>query len=274
MNTQKKALLVGGLAIAGIAAFLLMKGPTDEFAGPSGGSAYGPSSGYEGGRAGTDIPWNLILGGENVNFPAPPQVDINTLLPDMPTSKKVDLQYARGGDVIGGVALRDPFVVAAGQPSTKKIETPAPSGIPNLLAGIADVFMKPVSLGVSGAKRIASAGGSMFGGTGTSGVAKKPFVVAATGTGMKADIGASGASGAGVIGSAGSGYTGSSGWTAPAPAAILSGGKKASSGGSVASQQYGGSGSVASYLSGKYGATHDIRGYSITGVPLYKPKVS
>lgn len=234
MNTQKKALLVGGLAIAGIAAFLLMKGPTDEFAGPSGGSAYGPSSGYECGRAGTDIPWNLILGGENVNFPAPPQVDINTLLPDMPTSKKEDLQYARGGDVIGGVALRDPFVVAAGQPSTKKIETPAPSGILNLLAGIADVFMKPVSMGVSGAKSIASAGGSMFGGTGTSGVAKKPFVVAATGTG----------------------------------------GKKTSSGGSVTSQQYGGSGSVASYLSGKYGATHDIRGYSITGVPLYKPKVS
>jgi len=71
-------LLIGGLAIAGIAALFLFKG-SDQMT-PSGGSGYGGS--YTGGEAGGlgDLEDILKFGGETVNFPAPEQLDISKFL--------------------------------------------------------------------------------------------------------------------------------------------------------------------------------------------------
>ncbi len=95
----------------------------------------------------------------------------------------------------------------------------------------------------------------------------KPVTTAvATGTTVKKTITGGGSSGGGVLGTSSGGYTGSSGFVAPAPVAVLgqSGGHPGVPG-SVQAAQY----VQATY--GQPGSGYVVRGYSLTGVPLYKP---
>lgn len=267
---DKRIIGIGALGAVAVLGYLLLS-KKDKMQVTGGGSA-GQSAGFEGGG----VPWNLIFGGETINFPTPEKVDINSLLPPMPdgeSSKKTVTSPGyldwgpSGGLTLVGIDQWTPEKAQIARENKEKY------GIPSEYQGLQDG--QALAPGGSNNDLLSALGVGLGFVSGPFGALFGLASVAATGTGKKADIGSSGASGAGVIGSTGSGYTGSSGWMGPAPAAILSGGKKSSSGGgSVTSQEYGGSGSVASYLSGKYGATHDIRGYSVTGVPLYKPKVN
>lgn len=220
---KKEYLIAGGIGIAAIAAFFLLSGEKDELI-PTGGSSYGSSGGYEGGGAGAP---SYFFGDEIVNFPAQETFDLSKLLPPPPTQESNDLRYAKGGDVIGGVTLKKPFVVAVTPKGSGGIpvagSTQKDTSISNLLGGLLDTVFKPVTSAVSLGTNIASAGSGMFSGSGNAGVAKKPFVVANTGTGW---------------------YTSSGG------------------------------GKTFSYNQanpGAPGSGYVVRGYSLTGKPLYKP---
>lgn len=243
---KKRVAVIGGLALAGLAAFFLLRGNEDPLT--AGGSAYGPYAGYEGGGSG-GAGVTYMFGGDTVNFPPPGQDGkiFSSLLPDLATlgdtsKKSSSSRILHAGEyemtAAGKVRALDTgqewtplFTGSGGQ--TKKAE---PASGSDLLGGIASLFglgLGVVTAGprsaVSGLSSLASiAGGSSGISAGSSGgstiAAKKPFV------------------------------------SLPA--------------GAITSYQSGGSGSVASYVQSQYGQAgsgYVIRGYSRTGVPLYKP---
>lgn len=231
---KKNALIIGGLVLAGLAAFFLL----NKSEVPTGGSAYGPSSGYEGGGAGTEwLP--LLLGGETINFPPPAQIDISGLLPPPPANQDGDLRYAKGGDVIGGIRLKDPYVTSvpvAGQVSGGAKKESSDGGL-DILGGLVSIFGGAFSVATAPARSVAG------------------------GLGALSSI-AGGRSG-GISG----GISGESTIAAKKPYVSTP------PGATVTSYQSGGSGNVASYVQSKYGqpgSGYVVRGYSLTGVPLYK----
>lgn len=254
--------LIGGIAVLG---YLLLSKQQEMVL--TGSGAAGQSSGYEGG---SEIPWNLIFGGETINFPPPEQQSIADLLPPMPTGdggkKATSAGYLnwgpKGGLTLVGIDVWNPEKAEIAKKNKEQY------GIPEKFQGLQD--------GQSGSASPASSGGGndLLTALGIGlGFVGGPFgsifglaSVATGGTGKKADIASSGGSGSGTIGSTGGGYTGSSGWVAPAPVAILGQGSKKSGSGSTP-------GEISSYFQQKYGSSSkwEVRGYSITGIPLYKP---
>lgn len=217
---DKRLLIAGGVGVVALAAFFLLKGGNEDLI-PTGGSSYGSSGGYEGGGAGGT---SYFFGDEIVNFPAPETFSLSNLLPDSPQNESNDLRYARGGDVINGTTLKKPFVVAAtgkGNEVSVGGSTPKDEGFTTIIGGLLDAVFKPVTTTIGATKAIASAGSGMFGGSGNVGVAKKPFVVANTGTGFYTSAGGGRTYNQANPGAPGSGYV--------------------------------------------------VRGYSLTGKPLYKP---
>jgi len=244
MNAQKGALILGGIGLAGILAYVYLRKKDDSFT-PSGGSTYGQSAGYEGGGEGLAFP---ALGGDTVVFPAPDTgAGLNNLLSAM---------------TAGGNA------VPKKETATKDAVNPGP-------------FVKPVYTPVTAAessvyRQAAAAQGSSRPGTSAAAGAMLDILFAPITT----TVGAVKA-GAGVISSVTGGRSGRGTLGTPTkatfkaePVMVIQPKKSSSGGGSVTSAQTGGSSHVANYVQQKYGSNPQltVRGYSITGVPLYKPK--
>lgn len=242
---DKKLVIVGGALIALAAGFYFF---SNKEMTPSGGSAYGQSSGYEGGGSGLDnLLSGLSLGGETIVFPPPENPSIQSLLPDIPagtttTSKK--------DEALGNTGSRYQIVSAFVPPKTPVTNYPViPAGygdkpeqsgniLSDVFTGLLGVVSAPAAAAVGAVKTLGSISGSKSGiSSSSSGISKKDAVTA--------------------------------------PIVSITMPKKGGSGSSgITSYQVGGSGSVASYVQSKYGSSgqYTIRGYSMTGVPLYKPK--
>lgn len=228
-------LLIGGLAIAGIAALFLFKGSGDEMA-PTGGGGYGGS--YTGGEAGglEDI---LKFGGETVNFPAPEQLDISKFLQtpeelaDDGTKKSTTIAATPSVAIIGQAHPVSPATMTPvkiiGQTShnvTSRSVTPAGTiqdGAKKAAPVVASGLLTALFPATSAARAVTSSIGSLSGGSKSSGgISATP----ATMTPVK------------IIG------------------------------------QTSHSGSKSKYNQAQPGAAgsgYVVRGYSLTGKPLYKP---
>lgn len=249
MDKKKAAMVIGGVAALGIAAYFFLGQKTKDDFGAAGGAA-GGFSGYEGGGPGP----SYTFGGDQITFPGQDNTAFNDLIKALmggsapvETSKKEAATGSAANLSLVRVFQKPADYQAVGAANKAAYGIPAKftsgqagqqGSFPDLSAsigGILDVVFKPATL---------------VGGAAVS--AKK----AITG----------GSSGAGILGTASGGYTGASGFVAPAPVAILgqSGGTRGVPGSSQAAQ----------YVQSKYGqpgSGYTVRGYSLTGVPLYKP---
>lgn len=254
MDKKKSALIIGGIAALGIAAYFFLGQKTVDDFGPSGGGASGQAAGYEGGGAGV----SYLFGGDTIQFPGG-DTGINDILkllspPGIPDpadsgSKKEsnvlrpgEYEITSSGTVKSLASGKEytPLFQSGSQPAPKKETSSGGSGIMTGLTasvgGVLDFLFKPVTTAV------------------------------ATGTTVKKTITGGGPSGGGVLGTSRGGYTGSSGFVAPAPVAVV--------GQSGGSSGVPGSAQAAQYVQAKYGqpgSGYVVRGYSLTGVPLYKP---
>jgi hypothetical protein len=250
MDKKKAAMIIGGVAALGIAAYFFLGQKTEDDFGAAGGAA-GQYGGYEGGGPGP----SYTFGGDQITFPGQDNTAFNDLLkalmggggiPEGETKKEAASGSAANLSIVGVFQKpADYQAVAAANKAAYGIPAKFTSGqdgqagaFPDLSAsvgGILDVLFKPAAL---------------VGGAAVS--AKKTIT--------------GGSSGGGILGTASGGYTGASGFVAPAPVAVLgqSGGTRGVPGSSEAAQ----------YVQSKYGqpgSGYTVRGYSLTGVPLYRP---
>lgn len=250
MDKKKTALIIGGIAALGIAAYFFLGQKTEDDFGPAGGAS-GQAAGYEGGGPGV----TYQFGGDTVNFPGGGDTGLNDILkalmgggiPDGESKKEATVS---GAPQIVGVFQKPADYLSVGMANKEKYGIPAAytsggasqdgqagimTGLTASMGGVLDFLFKPATATV------------------------------ALGTTVKKTITGGGSSG-GVLGTSRGGYTGSSGFVAPAPVAIL--------GQSGGSSGVPGSAQAAQYVQAKYGqpgSGYVVRGYSLTGVPLYKP---
>jgi hypothetical protein len=252
MDKKKSALIIGGIAALGIAAYFFLGQKTVDDFGPSGGGASGQAAGYEGG--GADV--SYLFGGDTIQFPGGGgDTGFNDILkalmsggtPEGESKKESNVlrpgeyEITSSGTVKSLASGKEytPLFQSGSQPAPKKETSSGGSGIMTGLAasvgGVLDFLFKPVTTAV------------------------------ATGTTVKKTI-TGGGSSSGVLGTSSGGYTGSSGFVAPAPVAVL--------GQSGGTSGVPGSAQAAQYVQAQYGqpgSGYVVRGYSLTGVPLYKP---
>ena len=229
---KKEYLIAGGVGVIALAAYFLLGKKDDELI-PTGGSSYGSSGGYEGGGGGGDI--SYLFGGDTINFPAQEPFDLSAFLGGAPQTESNDLRYARGGDVIAGMTLKKPFVTAVlPSQSSSSSSSPAIAQATSKEAGIGETILGTLLNAV--------------------------FVVPISG--MKA-----GAAISSAVGSTKSG----SGISSGSSSGIM---KKPFVVGNTGTGWYTSSGGGKTYNQanpGAPGSGYVIRGYSLTGKPLYKP---
>lgn len=252
MDKKKSALIIGGIAALGIAAYFFLGQKTVDDFGPSGGGASGQAAGYEGG-GGAGV--SYLFGGDTIQFPGGGDTGINDILKALmgggtPEGESKKEAAVSGAPQIVGVFQKPADYLSVGLANKEKYGIPAAytsgasqdgqPGIMNSLAasmgGVLDILFKPASSAI------------------------------AAGATVKKTITGGGPSGGGVLGTSRGGYTGASGFVAPAPVAVL--GQSGGSSGVPGSSQ------AAQYVQAKYGqpgSGYVVRGYSLTGVPLYKP---
>ena len=253
MDKKKSALIIGGIAALGIAAYFFLGQKTVDDFGPSGGGASGQAAGYEGGGAGV----SYLFGGDTIQFPGGGgDTGFNDILKALMSGgtpegeSKKEATVSSGAPQIVGVLQKPADYLAVSMANKEKYGVPAKflsggvsqdgqagimTGLAESMGGVLDFLFKPVTTAV------------------------------ATGTTVKKTI-TGGGSSSGVLGTSRGGYTGSSGFVAPAPVAVL--GQSGGSSGVPGSSQ------AAQYVQAKYGqpgSGYVVRGYSLTGVPLYKP---
>lgn len=251
VDRKKAAMAIGGIAVLGLAAYFLFSQKTVDDFGPSGGGSAGQSAGYEGGGAGI----TYQFGGDTIAFPGGGDNSgleslLNALkgdtIPEGTTKKETN--SAPGNLPIVAIFQKPADYTETAMANREKYGIPAhltagnvaePAAAPNLFGGLTSLF--GAVLGIS------------------TGVPRTAIQAAA---GVKKTITGGSITGTGVLGSAAGGYTGSSGGIIQVPSQA------------VTSYQTGGSSHVASYVQGTYGkpgSGYVVRGYSLTGVPLYKP---
>lgn len=242
---DKKVAVIAGLGVVLAGAYLLLKKPPE--LPPSGGGAYGPSGGFEGGGEG--LLGGLLLGGDVINFPAPEDGSgvIQKLLqpPPIPetgdSGTKKETSVLRPGEYeitpsgrVKSLATGQeytPLFESGSQATTKKETTSGGFDILGALLGGVGLFASATPIAAAGRVSTAIAGAARSGissgdRTTASGIsAKKPYVSAASPSG-------------------------------------------------TTSYQTGGSSKVKTYVQSTYGSQSNLvlRGYSRTGVPLYRPK--
>lgn len=251
MDKKKTALIIGGIAALGIAAYFFLGQKTEDDFGPAGGAS-GQASGYEGGGPGV----TYQFGGDTIQFPGGGDTGLNDILKALmgggtPEGESKKEATVSGAPQIVGVFQKPADYLTVGMANKERYGIPDKflsggasqdgqagimTGLTASMGGVLDILFRPATVGV------------------------------ALGTTVKKTITGGGPSGGGVLGTSRGGYTGSSGFVAPAPVAILG-----QSGGSPGVP---GSSQAAQYVQGKYGqpgSGYVVRGYSLTGVPLYKP---